>query len=388
MQLLHKNFICLLFIICISFSTQAQGTFSNDADAPKIKEIQTSIASLVNNAANNFTSNKSNLLVTYKANDKWVTKYQPKDLTINIYADDAGITEENETKKCFYEATYNNNASIKLAYNAFLTMFLVGKQWTHTSVPTTEKNSIKDLLFFNGQQVGIATNNPARNELYITIGYKDDPIKTQKPTLKKSTSSSSSNEFNRTMLFVAVSRVGATANSTQLSYSIDQTYSTGFGVHFLYLLSSKFAVSLEPMIQQGGYKVNLTNASITYLDVPINIERVKDLPFFTPNDILYIGVGVYGAYALAGKYVNTNSNTTQNINFGNSKTDERTRIDYGVNFNVGLYIGLFAKIGVGFQSGLANVAPKDLQVGDKETKTSNLSICFGINPTIFKKKRK
>ena len=155
MQLLTKHIFLLSIIFCTSFSIKAKGTSCNDADAPKIKEIQTAIVTPVQKAVDNFSNEKGNLLVTYKANDKWVTTYQPNNLSMNMYANDASITEENETKKYFYVATYNTNGSIKIAYNTFLTMFLVGKQWIRRSVPTTEKNNIKDLLFLNGQQVFI-----------------------------------------------------------------------------------------------------------------------------------------------------------------------------------------------------------------------------------------
>ena len=169
-----KKLITFVFVLFIFVNNIiAQATFSNDADAPKIKEIQNGIAKLVNYAADNFANKKGNVLTIYKAYGKWVTRYEPKDLSVKMYTDDASITEEHETKKNYYSATYNNNASIKLAYSAFLTMNLKGKEWTRTSVPSTEKNTIKDLLFLNGQQVGVATNNPSKNELYITIEYID-----------------------------------------------------------------------------------------------------------------------------------------------------------------------------------------------------------------------
>jgi len=176
-----KKLLTLVFVLFIFVNTIiAQATFSNDADEPKIKEMQNGIAKLVNYAADNFANIKGNVLTIYKAYGKWVTRYEPKDLSVKMYTDDANITEEHETKKNYYSATYNNNASIKLAYSAFLTMNLKGKEWTRTSVPSTEKNTIKDLLFLNGQQVGVATNNPSKNELYITIEYIDSVNKLNK----------------------------------------------------------------------------------------------------------------------------------------------------------------------------------------------------------------
>ena len=55
------------------------------------------------------------------------TTYQPNNLSMNTYANNASFTEENETKKYFYEATYNNNRSIKIAYNASLIKFSIVK---------------------------------------------------------------------------------------------------------------------------------------------------------------------------------------------------------------------------------------------------------------------
>lgn len=126
MQLLTKHIFLLSIIFCTSFSIKAQGTFSNDADAPKIKEIQTAVVTPVQKAVDNFSNEKGNLLVTYKANDKWVTTYQPNNLSMNMYANEASITEENKTKKYFYEATYNNR-SIKITYNASLIKFPIVK---------------------------------------------------------------------------------------------------------------------------------------------------------------------------------------------------------------------------------------------------------------------
>ena len=127
MQLLTKYIFLVSIIFCTSFSIKAQGTFSNDADAPKIKEIQTAAVTPVQKVVVNFSNEKGHLLVTYKANDKWVTAYRPNNLSMNMYANDASITEENETKKYFYEATYNNNRSIKIAYNASLMKFSIVK---------------------------------------------------------------------------------------------------------------------------------------------------------------------------------------------------------------------------------------------------------------------
>ena len=176
----------------------------------------------------------------------------------------------------------------------------------------------------------------------------------------------------------------STTNNDKQSSNIDNLYSKGFQAKWLYLISEKFGLSVEPIIHNKGYTNGSNKVNITYVDIPLNIEIVKVKSFITPDDLLTIGLGFYGGYAIGGKTLNGNNGTTQNVKFGDAKTDERSKLDYGVNFSTTLALATFIEFGFNAQLGLNNVLPKDLQINGNKTTLTSMGLFIGVNTNIFK----
>lgn len=197
--------------------------------------------------------------------------------------------------------------------------------------------------------------------------------------------SKSSKLFNKSIFSIRIIKSSSNVNDSRTS-SPNNLYSAGVSAKWVYLISEKFALSTEPMFHNKGYLIDPTKVNINYFSLPISIERVKEFPLFTPNDILTIGLGFYGANAIGGTYKTTNS--TKNVPFGNTKTDERIRTDYGINFTTSLSVAKSIEIGFMAQLGIANVLPKDFQVNGNKTTTTSLGLFIGVNSNILSKKKK
>lgn len=202
--------------------------------------------------------------------------------------------------------------------------------------------------------------------------------------IKAQGKTSSSTFLDKTIFSLRFVKAFSTVNNDKQSSNINNLYSKGFQAKLLYLISEKFAVAVEPIIHNKGYTNGSNKVNITYLDIPLNIERIKFRPFITPEDFFTIGLGFYGGYAISGKNVNGYNNTTQNVKFGDAKTDECTRLDYGINFSTTLALATFIEFGFNAQLGINNVTPKDLQINGNKTTLTSMGLFIGVNTNIFK----
>ena len=181
------------------------------------------------------------------------------------------------------------------------------------------------------------------------------------------------------------------SGSTTINYKI----SGGFGLHLAAQLTNRFFVVGQPGINFRGYvssnSVNKYDVGATYIDLPMALEYHYSLgkDFRDEKDAFpfFIGAGVYGGYAVAGKYTDKYTNDPSvKIKFGESVSDNRSRTDYGLNFVAGLTLNNWGfgnfktklRFGLQKQVGLKNVVPKDRQAGGNEIKLRNLSVFVAI----------
>ena len=151
-------------------------------------------------------------------------------------------------------------------------------------------------------------------------------------------------------------------------------FSYGAGVELGVNISPKFAFLVKPMAMFRGYKDAIYNVSALYLDVPVAFEYTRKS---TSKVNWLLGGGVYGGMALAGNYKYENNKTI--LKFGESATDNRSRLDYGIH-------GVFGWLGQNgvkwagqFQAGLKNVIPEARVVpGEKKLILSNFTFYLSI----------
>ncbi len=206
-------------------------------------------------------------------------------------------------------------------------------------------------------------------------------------TYTKCQTSKTNKIWDRSIFSLRLIKGSSSNNNDKQSSTTASLYSSGAGVKWLYLINEKFALSAEPMIHNKGYTNGSNKLKIFYIDFPVNIEKVKEISFFTPTDYFTIGLGIYGGYAISGKNINGYNNNVQKVQFGNAKTDERRRLDYGINFTTALSIATFFETGFNAQLGLNNVLPKDLQVDGNSTKLTSMGLFVGINTSFLKNKK-
>lgn len=156
----------------------------------------------------------------------------------------------------------------------------------------------------------------------------------------------------------------------------DAKLSSGLGLDMEMHLAGRVHLDVKPTINFRGYNGSnlVTTVKATYLDLPVNLEISLD----QNKNHLFIGGGPYIGFALAGKYksnLSTSMNTDwQKMKFGESLTDNRSPIDYGLNFTAGGFVAGYnhnIKVGVQSQIGLKNVVPKDAQ---NSTNTFNINL--------------
>ena len=179
------------------------------------------------------------------------------------------------------------------------------------------------------------------------------------------------------------------------STTITSKLSGGLGMHLTGQLTKRVFVVAQPAVNFRGYvssnAANKYDVSATYIDIPAALEYhyslFKDMKDGKDDYPFFIGAGLYGGFAVAGKYTDKYLNDPSvKIKFGESATDNRSKTDYGLNFVAGLSIndwgfGNFktnVRFGLQKQVGLKNVVPKDRQTGGNEIKLRNLSLFVAI----------
>ncbi len=182
--------------------------------------------------------------------------------------------------------------------------------------------------------------------------------------------------------------------------TINRNISGAIGAHIIYKLKPNIALIAMPMFQQRGYtSMNASNnfdVRVAYLDLPVGVEFGFAARGLIPFDKFekgaekpfFFAVGVYEGIAISGKYTDKYlSNPSEKIKFGESLTDQRSRTDYGLIFNLGVR---FDKVRFAFQKqvGLKNVMPSARQAKDGSIKTNNFGFFVAYNIGGLLKKNK
>jgi len=183
---------------------------------------------------------------------------------------------------------------------------------------------------------------------------------------------------------------------------IASAVSVGIGAHVTYSLLKNINIVAMPTFQTKGYgysnysTAEFFDVKLKYLEMPVLVEfgfGAKALfgqllgdgekkPFF-------FGAGLYAGVAVGGKYIDKNvvGDPVTKIKFGESLTDNRSRIDYGLHFTLGSTFDKF-KVGILKQVGLKNAVPSARQnQGLSSNKNANFSVFMAYNiSNLFKKK--
>jgi hypothetical protein len=128
---------------------------------------------------------------------------------------------------------------------------------------------------------------------------------------------------------------------------------------------------------QVPVSINLLSFSKSFVDDEVNVGSVKSFKFG-------LNVGVYGAYAIGGKYV---LNGTQKMKYGESATDNRSPIDFGLHTSLSFGSNVSSyRAYIQVQRGFNNVIPSARVNNDsRKLNAVNVGASFRIRPKkIFK----
>lgn len=170
---------------------------------------------------------------------------------------------------------------------------------------------------------------------------------------------------------VAIKRDGGNPSSA------DNRVGYGIGLQFMQFMGERVFFTLGGDLNSRGYK----GTRVFYLDAPVSMNIMLG-----KHKIFGIGGGVYAGMALSGKYKSTGGWTK--FKFGETSTDNRSRIDYGYLVNL-IYQspGLFFAT-LSLMSGLKDITPADKQqdLYWMKLRTSQMSIIIPMSVFIKSKK--
>lgn len=159
--------------------------------------------------------------------------------------------------------------------------------------------------------------------------------------------------------------------------------SSGLGLDFDLPVTKNLHFNLMPTFDFRGYSGTST-VKARYLDLPFNIEFSGS----AKKTSLFAGAGGYVGLAVKGKFKSAYYEW-QKMSFGETSADNRSSLDAGLLFNVGIVGPLdkgLMKFGMQYMRGLKNVVPKDRQLTPADDiKLRNFT--FYLAFSLFNKKR-
>lgn len=168
MKNLNLLYLLIFFAIapCRGFTQNAA-----EADMPAIKEIQTTILTLVTKAALNY----SDMQGAEVFKDSSIIMYNAT-ATPAMHAQQYYITYVKSNKKNYYMSYYTTSHDMAIATTAALTMnAFAGDKWVTKPVESNDKNvSITD-IYCAGVKLGRLHLNKKENSLALSIGFFSDP---------------------------------------------------------------------------------------------------------------------------------------------------------------------------------------------------------------------
>jgi hypothetical protein len=173
-------------------------------------------------------------------------------------------------------------------------------------------------------------------------------------------------------------------------------YSYGIGVNMNFVLDGDFKFILQPSIASMGYMSNQGDfkGRVQYLVLPAVFEfliRSGRMTIHQNGEVIgrgkykkwVAGIGMYGASALYGKYQLSGGSKTS-FKFGESATDNRSALDYGFVFHIGI-INSDIKTMIQARLGKNNVIPDARVVGKSKMTTSSATWSIAVPLSKLKK---
>jgi hypothetical protein len=169
---------------------------------------------------------------------------------------------------------------------------------------------------------------------------------------------------------------------------------TGFGIGVN--LTKKLGpvqLCIDPRFMTYSHITN-NNSKTQYIQIPVSINLLSFAKSFVDDEVnvgsvktfkFGLNVGIYGAYAIGGKYV---LNGTQKMKYGESATDNRSPIDFGLHTSLsfGSTVSSFRGY-IQLQRGFKNIIPSARVNNDSRKLNSiNVGVSFQIKKgKLFKK---
>ncbi|HMT74318.1 MAG TPA: outer membrane beta-barrel protein [Chitinophagaceae bacterium] len=142
----------------------------------------------------------------------------------------------------------------------------------------------------------------------------------------------------------------------------------GLGLEYWQKLNKSFFLSGGLHFNSFGYK----NARTSYLNTPFLLN------YNTKNDKFTFGGGVYAGMAISGKYKSLTTGW-EKLKLGESSTDNRSRIDFGVALNARFDFWLLSFLNFNYYLGIKDLTPKERQSSTEPTrKMAALSVSFAL----------
>lgn len=116
----------------------------------------------------------------------------------------------------------------------------------------------------------------------------------------------------------------------------------------------------------------VTEANTMYLRLPVHLVTRLNLGLGS----LFAGAGPYLGYGLTG--TQELNGLKQDIHFGNDPGDDLKKTDWGISFLAGYQLKSGINLGIGYQLGLSNNAPKNL-AETVTAKNGNFSLSLGYS---------
>lgn len=140
----------------------------------------------------------------------------------------------------------------------------------------------------------------------------------------------------------------------------------GLGVEYWQKIAKTFFVSGGLHYNSFGYKDVRTG----YLNIPVIIN------YLSKSQMLTLGIGAYGGYAISGKYKNSSFDWVK-MKYGEAATDNRSHTDAGLIINAG-----YSLFSIGHLTSYAYIGLKDMTSNNRQDATTRKMLSWTISYAI------
>jgi hypothetical protein len=183
---------------------------------------------------------------------------------------------------------------------------------------------------------------------------------------------------------------GQTIKYTGTTSGKDLGNGIGIGVNLTPKLGP-VQLSIDPRLMLYSHRTN-NNSKTQYIQVPVSINLLSFAKSLVDDEVnvgsvksfkFGLNVGIYGAYAIGGKY-----NGSTKLQYGESATDNRSPLDFGLHtsFSFGSNVSSFRGY-IQVQRGFNNIIPSARVNNDtRKLNGINVGVSFKIKKgKLFKK---